>query len=760
MAWQLVYTSAPRLLDAGRSGFGTVARHRQIPALLVQAVERISQFARLPGMDPNRIVHSHRIIAVSGTAYHVLSMIRSAGSDYTGRTNHIAHHLILTDREAAQCLAANLTPADVLIAFRWLGAWDGQPRMFDESEQAQLPAIPQVTLNHSAWGEITGNPEHVLLLVTNPASNGCRLIGVEGADFRFVFLESLRWRMATSWQVTFTTAEDPNDDPGDFRWIVASAGSRTASATDSSRPILDLTQPERLPIPERPVETISAPPALASPPPPTLRKPGQPYQEPSSGSRHGVSSAFKEPLKLSPPPPPPTIFSPQSVRPPPYQPAPTTRQSVPVPVSGSSQNQLAAMALVLGVALVGYAAVMVFTKGRSSTKPAVTEEQSSAPPKAKPAPLPPEPKIDDHDGKKDQHKDEIAITKNADPQVATSPSTPPPSQSDASKPMVPTPPPPAAGLGANGGGSEPTPTKEPGSKLNGKAPSEISPPTPPKPFKLHFITDINNLSIPVRPSEVSVGIITTPTAKTPGGHEDPWLFEQPTSDNFFWKKNSDGKSLFLIRDPISGETSGPKLEANKVTDPKRAKNPSDVRQLWITAKDKHDAILDKIYVLPKDAKDAKGQTSDDNPLLPEEYEMTLKDGFIKGELWDRMDLTALAAFKPTFIIKIPKEIQDQLAQFIPVESGLIILGKDNHIDPSWANSLKVAKILKNGKLKSKNDDLATEQTKLEKLKASPFFGGQMYDGNKYKSTLYMRYTPNPDDIIKTVICNIVITTPK
>jgi len=31
MAWQLIYTSAPRLLEAGRSGFGTVARHRAIP---------------------------------------------------------------------------------------------------------------------------------------------------------------------------------------------------------------------------------------------------------------------------------------------------------------------------------------------------------------------------------------------------------------------------------------------------------------------------------------------------------------------------------------------------------------------------------------------------------------------------------------------------------------------------------------------------------------------------------------------------------
>ena len=71
MPWQLIYTSAPRLLTAGQTGFGTVARHREVPPLVVSAVERATQFARLPGMDVGRVVFSHRVIDAAGARHSV-----------------------------------------------------------------------------------------------------------------------------------------------------------------------------------------------------------------------------------------------------------------------------------------------------------------------------------------------------------------------------------------------------------------------------------------------------------------------------------------------------------------------------------------------------------------------------------------------------------------------------------------------------------------------------------------------------------------
>ena len=102
MGFQLFYTSAPRLLQAGRSGFGTVACHQEIPAWLVGEIERASQFSRVSGMDSARVVIRHMVFGKGDRTHHVLSRIQDAGADYTGRTNHAAHHFIFSAAEAAQ----------------------------------------------------------------------------------------------------------------------------------------------------------------------------------------------------------------------------------------------------------------------------------------------------------------------------------------------------------------------------------------------------------------------------------------------------------------------------------------------------------------------------------------------------------------------------------------------------------------------------------------------------------------------------------
>ena len=141
MPWQLIYTSAPRLLTAGQTGFGTVARHRDIPALVVSAVERASQFARLPGMDAERVVFSHRIVDAAGSRYHVVSRIASAGADYTGRTNHLAHHVIVTSAEAADLAAQGMSAADVALRFPWKNSWNETARWLEAHEMPSLSTL-------------------------------------------------------------------------------------------------------------------------------------------------------------------------------------------------------------------------------------------------------------------------------------------------------------------------------------------------------------------------------------------------------------------------------------------------------------------------------------------------------------------------------------------------------------------------------------------------------------------------------------------
>ena len=247
MAWQLIYTSASRSLEAGRSGFGTVARHRSLSPLLVSAIERISQFSRLPGTDADRVIYCHRIVAVAGGRFHVLSAIRDAGADYTGRTNHIAHHLIIDPKEVAQLGTNGPSPAEVMLAMHWATSWNETPRFFEDSEEVKLSAI-RPARNGSVWEQIAGSSDQAWLLANGDASRGAYIIQPLRVDLRAIYAESLRLMPDRLWQTSFTTSLQPSDEPADFRWIGVEESSPLRTRTESSgRPVLNLTAPDLLP---------------------------------------------------------------------------------------------------------------------------------------------------------------------------------------------------------------------------------------------------------------------------------------------------------------------------------------------------------------------------------------------------------------------------------------------------------------------------------------------------------------------------------
>lgn len=263
MALQLIYTSAPRLLEAGRTGFGTVARHRAVSGLLAAAVERFSQFARLPGYDPRRVVHCHRVLTVGATQYRVLSCLRDAGSDYTGRTNHIAHHLIAEEREVQALAACGITPADVLLAAPWRESWNGGARFLDPADEIDLGAL--AAPSSQLWQEVTGNQRDAGLPWLPAAQKGCYLVLPPHVEALQLCHESLALKPAQAWNIAFTTCLEPNDDLADFRWIgVSSTSPLRPGGENAARLILDLLQPGSLPAP--PEE--EAPPAPVVPPPP------------------------------------------------------------------------------------------------------------------------------------------------------------------------------------------------------------------------------------------------------------------------------------------------------------------------------------------------------------------------------------------------------------------------------------------------------------------------------------------------------------
>ena len=263
MAWQLIYTSAPRLLEAGRSGFGTVARHRAIHPILASALERDSQFDR--SAVRGRVVFAHRIIAAGGSRFHVLSCIRETGADYTGRTNHIAHHLIIDPREVSLLGSAAPSPVDVCRGMTWRTTWPDAPKWLEASEEISLIPFHSATTPGGAWQAITGDARYAGNL--RPATNSALIVPPE-TDALALFGESQTVAASQAWQATFTNCIQPTDDLSEFRWVAVEAASPMRERATGGRTVLDLTAPETLPAPpeSRSKLFIPAPDALLTAP--------------------------------------------------------------------------------------------------------------------------------------------------------------------------------------------------------------------------------------------------------------------------------------------------------------------------------------------------------------------------------------------------------------------------------------------------------------------------------------------------------------
>jgi hypothetical protein len=286
MAQQLVYTSAGKLLDAGRSGFGTVARSKSLSPLLVSAIERVSQFANIRGTERSRVIFVHRRIVAANNRVHLISRIADAGADYTGRTNHIAHHLIVSQEEMNGAAARGITPADVLMQFPWLPRWEGAPKFFGPEEDVPLERVIQPSGGISAraaWTRLTGNPSHARLLAWDGAPRNGVLLVPRGADPLALLAEALAEFGPQSWSRTFTTNLETTDEMADFDWVVSSPENfREIEARCGARALLDLSQSHTLPVPPAPVQATPQPKAA-------LQVARQAYAIPISDLSHDTS---------------------------------------------------------------------------------------------------------------------------------------------------------------------------------------------------------------------------------------------------------------------------------------------------------------------------------------------------------------------------------------------------------------------------------------------------------------------------------------
>ncbi len=226
MPQQLIYTSAQRGLVAGRSGHCTVARSAAMREALMLQLEKLSYYQHLSlSGGQERQIYSCRVLDIRGSRFHVLSRIQDAGLDFTNRTNFLAHHLVFTPEEIRQFSS----PPIILRSWSgWVKTWNQEPQMLENEDWSGLANISGVvSVPATTWQQVTGDAVNGYGLLDSRSGIAFRVDNLSEDQILALFAESLellelrdprRDFRVTSWQYTFTTSMQEQDNPADFRW--------------------------------------------------------------------------------------------------------------------------------------------------------------------------------------------------------------------------------------------------------------------------------------------------------------------------------------------------------------------------------------------------------------------------------------------------------------------------------------------------------------------------------------------------------------
>ena len=226
MPQQLIYTSAQRGLVAGRSGHCTVARSAAMREALMLQLEKLSYYQHLSlSGGQERQIYSCRVLDIRGSRFHVLSRIQDAGLDFTNRTNFLAHHLVFTPEEIRQFSS----PPVILRSWSgWVKTWSQEPQMLENEDWSGLANISGVvSVPAITWQQVTGDAVNGYGLLDSRSGIAFRVDNLSEDQILALFAESLellelrdprRDFRVTSWQYTFTTSMQEQDNPADFRW--------------------------------------------------------------------------------------------------------------------------------------------------------------------------------------------------------------------------------------------------------------------------------------------------------------------------------------------------------------------------------------------------------------------------------------------------------------------------------------------------------------------------------------------------------------
>lgn len=238
MPLALVFTSAPRGLTSGRSGYVTVARHRDLPDRLVEQLEQMGT----PHERTGAATVSCRSLEAGGRRWVVLSRFTAGGLDHTRRDNRLAHHLAFTPEE----LATLPPPAEIARRFAgWRDRWEEEPAWL-EAEPLRLgsgrPLLPC-----ARWRELAGSGAKAAWLADGAAPASRSLSGSLATDDWLRLLAEASALLGPGAAAASFTTDAAVTGAAGFAWRCQAQGGE-----------LDLDRPETIPTPEGPAARHAA----------------------------------------------------------------------------------------------------------------------------------------------------------------------------------------------------------------------------------------------------------------------------------------------------------------------------------------------------------------------------------------------------------------------------------------------------------------------------------------------------------------------
>lgn len=247
MGLELVYTSARKGLKPGSVGFCTVAMSRRMSPTLAATLESLSGYRHLctaenTSYTDNPVNFCHYLIPDRGRVARVIARIGAAPADYTGRTNKLAHFVVLDAAELPLAGPAWLLERPGLM----LEAWGGEPRWIEKA--TAIPAGDSVSAPCAAWQRVTGDagwagdllgrfcdrPESPVHVLCKPGTPVLALF----AEAMALLPPEMRWRIAFSTYFAGLPAAGIK-----CHWRGLIAGSAVLDNKIDPQSVIDLTRP-------------------------------------------------------------------------------------------------------------------------------------------------------------------------------------------------------------------------------------------------------------------------------------------------------------------------------------------------------------------------------------------------------------------------------------------------------------------------------------------------------------------------------------